>query len=869
MSSRPTAGPFPIVAWFQRRTKVQRRIGAALAALVVIFLISRVVAGMVIDFWWFDTVTDAKVWTTKTAAQVLLAISVLLLGGAAVVGSAWIALRTDPAPDNKPNRIVIAYRQRMGPAHAWLLMGLAVVVTARSAYAAMGRWRHWLLFLSGPGLDTSVPDVGWSLSYHLYRLPFLEMASNWARLTVLYGLGFAIVAYIGNGALKIPRGGRRSAPRAISHIAILAAIFALLQAFDYIFIRWPNNATARFGAFNGAGFTQVRFIIPSLWILALVAIVVAILTLWGVRSREWKPALIAFGLWGVLEILLIVAVPAFVNRFVVAPAEADRQLPYIANNLEATRAAYSLDSVTEVTRTVADGLVEPPAADLEPVLDSVPVFAEASLITPLQVLKGTTGTRITDVDLDRYTIDGQQDPILVAARNSNRTDLPEKGWVQEHLVYTHGDGVVAVPADSTSSDGRPDVDRFTGFLDGVRPELYFGENLRGWYVIVGTQRREVGDVEFAGESAIGLGSLWRRLALSLTVGEPEPLLSAELGPNARLLYRRDVLERLEYLAPFLSFDNDPYPVIADGRITWVVDGYTTSSAYPYSQFARNVGVADADLPPGVFNYFHASIKATVDGYDGSVHLYRTEIGGDDDPILDAWNAIFPGLIEPIAEMPDTIRSHLLYPKQMLSIQTTVLGRYHVSDPETLFNGSDRWAISVGTGNGVTRGEQNSTPGPSPSVSLFMPSTEPLGGHWVAIRPYGPGSASNPTSTRDVLAALAIADHDNPGELVLVRIEAESGRPASSPVVAQAAIDTDDDLAALFTLLNANGSTVQFGPMTPIPLEESLIWARSIIVNGVGENTAPSLYGVAAVSYGLVGQADTTADAVTAAIDSSG
>lgn len=869
MSSRPSAGPFPIVAWLQRRNKTQRRIGAALAALFVIVVISRVIAGVAIDFWWFDTITDTNIWATKTTAQVLLALLVLVVGGSVVVGSTWIAFRTQPAPGNKPNRMVIAYRQRMGPAHAWLLFGAALLLSARSAYAAMGRWRGWLLFWHGPALHTAVPDVGWDLSYHLYRLPFLETTSNWARLTILYGLVFAIITYIGNGALKIARGGRRSAPRAITHIAILAASFALVQGLDYLFVRWPNNGTARFGAFNGAGYTQLRFIIPSLWILAAVALMTAGLTVWGLRSRKWRPTLIAFVVWGVLQVLLILIVPKMVNRLVVQPAEADRQLQYIANNLDATRTAYSLGSVAEVTRTVADGLLEPPGADLQPVLDSVPVFSESSLISPLQVLKGTTGTRITDVDLDRYSIDGDRKPVLVAARNSNRVDLPEKGWVQEHLVYTHGDGVVAVPADSTSSDGRPDVDRYTDLLEGVRAELYFGENLGGWYVIVGTDRREVGDATFTGESAIDLGSVWRRLALSLAVGEPEPILSSELGPDSRLLYRRDVQERLGYLAPFLSFDNDPYPVVVDDRVIWVVDGYTTSSTYPYSQFARTLGVSDANLPSGSVNYMHASIKATVDGYDGTVHLYRTEIGGDDDPILDAWDAIFPGLIEPIADMPDAVRAHLLYPKEMLNVQTVVLGRYHVSDPETLFNGSDRWAVSMGTGTGVTRSEQESGPGPSPSVSLFMPITEPLGGHWVAIRPYGPGSASNPTSTRDDLAAVAIADHDNPGELVLVRIKPESGRPVSSPIVAQAAIDTDDDLAALFTLLNANGSTVQFGPMTPIPLAESLVWARSIIVNGVGENTAPSLYGVAAVSYGLVGEADTTAAAITAAVEGNG
>jgi uncharacterized membrane protein (UPF0182 family) len=305
-------------------------------------------------------------------------------------------------------------------------------------------------------------------------------------------------------------------------------------------------------------------------------------------------------------------------------------------------------------------------------------------------------------------------------------------------------------------------------------------------------------------------------------------------------------------------------------VTWVIDGYTTSNSYPYSQYARNAGLpSSSDLSGRALNYVHASVKATVDAYDGTVHLYRTEIGGANDPILDAWSKVYPGLVEPIANMPDSIRAHLLYPQDLLTVQTALLGRYHVSDPETLFNGTDSWAVSASPGDGVARGgsSQNAagpTVVPSPAVSLFMPQSDPLAGHWVAIRPYGPGSSTNPTSTRDELAGMAIADHDNPEVLRLVRFQVGPGRLISSPLVAQSAVDTDRDLAALFTLLNANGSAVQFGPMTPIPLEGALVWARSIIVTGTAGTTTPRLYGVAAVSNGLVGEAQTVSAALAKA-----
>ncbi len=240
-----------------------------------------------------------------------------------------------------------------------------------------------------------------------------------------------------------------------------------------------------------------------------------------------------------------------------------------------------------------------------------------------------------------------------------------------------------------------------------------------------------------------------------------------------------------------------------------------------------------------FNYVHGSVKATIDAYDGTVHLYRTEVGGADDPILEAWEQIFPGLIEPIANMPADLSEHLLYPPDLLTVQTSLLGRYHVSDAETLFNGSDRWSITPAPGEGVAK----DSPGLSQAVSLFLPTAGEMQGHWVAIRPYGPGASTNPTANRDFLSAIAIADHDDPERLVLLRLEPRLGRQVSSPLVAQSAIDTDPELARTFTLLNANGSAVQFGPMTPLPLDGAMVWARPIIVTGTARHhRSPTIRG---------------------------
>lgn len=829
--------------------------------LAALIWLTRFAAATLLDRWWFDSVTSAPVWSTRLIAQIELAVAAAVITGLVLGTSVYLGLRVGPAPDNGPNRLVVRYRQRMGPAHRWLLIGAALLITLQVIPTAMSRWQAWLLFLHGPTLGQTAPEIGWDLGFHLFRLPFLAIFGDWLRRLLVTAGFFAVAGHLANGALRLPGRGRRSARKALAHLGALAAAYAFVQAFYYLFVQRPGLATNRSGPFDGPGFTELRVISPVLVILAITALVAAVAAAYGVWRGKWRPTLIAFGAWAVVYGLGLGLVPSIVQQVIVKPAEAERELPFIAHNLDATRAAYRLDAVEQVSQPYRDGLDAPLPGD-NPWLARVPVFDSRQLIKPLQVLEGTTATRIRDVDLDRYRIDGVMRPVLIATRNASREDLPEKGWVQLHLVYTHGNGVVAVPADSVAADGRPDVDALAASFAPDRSEIYFGEGLANWYAIVGTKRMEQGGAKFDANTGIPLPGTWSRLVTAIGLGEIEPLTTTELTTSSQLLFRRDLQERLRTLAPFLTFDSEAYPVVSGDRITWVVDGYTTSATYPYSQFARNTKLLKSSTLGGVrFNYLHGAVKATIDAYDGTVRLYRTEIGGTNDPVLAAWESIFPGLIEPIANMPADLRAHLLYPPDLLTVQTSLLGRYHVSDPEILFNGSDRWSISVAPGTGVAK----ESAGVSRAVSLFLPTSGDEQGHWVAIRPYGPGASTNPAANRDTLAAFAIADHDNPERMVLVRIEPRPGRQVSSPLVAQSAIDTDPDLARTFTLLNANGSAVQFGPMTPLPLDGAMVWIRPIIVTGTAGTTAPRLFGITAVSNGLVGEAGTTPAAIADAV----
>ena len=861
ISRTERARRFALVAFVERRSARQRAVIAVIVGLAALAWLFRLTARLLLDRWWFADVADTSVWSTIFWAKVQPAVGAAVVSGAVLGVCLWRAHRVVPAVPAPAIGIVARYRSRMGPAHWWALIAIAAVATLRAGAGGAAHWQQWLLFRHGGDVGVDVPEFSQDLGYFLFDLPMWAAISSWLRSIVLLAIALSLAVFVVSGALRVPGGDRRSSPAAIAQLSVLAAVWLVILGIHHLLVTRPMLAIDRHGPFDGAGYTALTIIGPGTRLLAVASVVGAAALLWAQRRGSWRVAGAALAGVGLLHLLVMVAVPAVVQRLVVTPAEAERELTSIGHNLDATRQAYALDRVVERTEVLTDGLAGVPAdADLE-ILAKNPLFTSDRLPAALQVLQGTAATRVTDVDLDRYVIDGEVRPMLVAARNPSRDDLPEQGWTQRHLVYTHGDGMVLVPADEPDADGRPAVDTATS-LAPRNDALYFAEGLTDWYAIVDTGRREQGGTEFAAEGGIALDSFWRRAVVAAAVGEIEPVVSAEIDESARLLYRRDVIERIHALAPFLTLDSDPYPVAAGDSVVWIIDAYTTSATYPYSQFAAGAGGGSLGRSP--FNAVRPSVRVTIDAAGGDVDLYRTGIG-DDDVILAAWETIFPGLVQPIDAMPDEVRAHLRYPQDLFAVQTALLGRYHVDDAETLFDGSRRWTISGAPATAVgTAGE-----GTAPPVSMFLAGDGPNAGDWVAVQVFSPGVAPAASSARDELVAYAVGDHDDPEVLELVTVEAATARQLASPRVAQSAIDADPELARLFTLLNANGSSVEFGPMTLVAVDGGLAWTRPIIVVGTTGTTTPRLYGVVAVSGGIVGQGPDTVSAIRAAVEAAG
>jgi uncharacterized membrane protein (UPF0182 family) len=843
--STRAATRLPLIQFLERRSRRQRLLGVSLLAVFVAWVALRAVARTLLDRWWLDSVTDAPIWTRRTAAQLELGFGAAFLVLLTIGSTVWIVLRVTDLTTDPPHRMWQRYRERIGPAHRWGLIALTLYLTWQIGRSAAGRWQTWLLFRHGKDLDVEVPRLGGDLGFYLFRLPFLAAVASFLLQILLVALGIAVLGHAASGALRWPRGEQRSAPAAVIHVSVLTATVMAVLAARHVVIGRATVATNRIGAFDGPGFTEIFITRPALVVAASSALALGVAAVQAGRTRRLRGLVVVAVIAGLVHLGGLVVAPRIAETYVVAPAEAERQLWSIDNNLRATRTAYGLDAIAMNARPLADGITGPGRVPVFGDARGIPLFNTSSLTTSLQVLAGTTGTRIRNVDIAEYELEGTRRPVYTATRPTSLVDLPERGWVQQHLVYTHGDGVVALAADVVDDDGRPDVTSAPELDDAAHSPLYYGEGLENWYAITGTRRTEAGGNSYAG-SGVDLGSAIRRMTFALAVGETPPLFSSELTDESLLLYRRGIAERVTAVAPFLKLDRDPYVVLDGGRVTWVVDAYTTASTYPYAQFAPS------DAPPAFIgaNYVQASVVITIDALDGTMHLYRTD-DRTSDPIIAAWADVFPSLFEPIDQLPQGVADHLRYPEDFFALQTTLLGRYHVTDAELLFSGTDRWTISPAAAVAVG----GDSPGAAPPVDLFA-----TGDQFQTVRTFGPGAAGNPAATRDELVAMAIADHsvDRAFEVVV-----PDGDRVVSPQVAQSAIDADPDLAQQITLLNANGSHVEFGPITPILIGDGIVWARPIVVIGTSAASAPRLYGVAVVSDGVVTIGATLGEALAA------
>ncbi|WP_419842749.1 UPF0182 family protein [Candidatus Poriferisodalis sp.] len=873
---RPPTGPpsgGPQNAGGARRTPRRPRgltrfrliVGIVIAAGIVLLLSFRGLAGFWTDFLWFDSLGYASVWWKVLWAKIGLG----LLFTAIFFVLAWVnlfiaerlaarAASAEPLED-----VASRWRQLSRRSRALIRLGVALILAFMVGSGVSGQWESWLFFINATDFGLADPQFGRDVGFYVFRLPFINFLVGWAFAAVLVTFIFTAIWHYLNGAIRAqPRTGPRVLPYVKAHLSLLLGLLALIKAVGYYYDQFELTLSTR-GFVDGATFTDVNAQLPVLRLLIVISLFSFLLLIVNIWRRGFTYPVIAVALWMVIAGLAGAAYPAIVQRFQVEPAESTREAPYIERNIEMTRIALGLDDVSPREFNYEPELT---AADIENNFDTV---RNVRLLDPAimqDTFQQTQGIKsfydFRDIDVDRYEIDGKVTQIVLAARELRPTELPTDTWETEHVAYTHGYGVAAAPANGVDANGRPAY--VLGDIPGVaapgaeeleleEPGLYVGEDLGG-YAIVGARRDEVDfqddddrteTTRYDGADGVGIGGLFRRLAFAVRFAEPNLLVSGEIQGESRILFNRDITKRVELLAPFLSYDNDPYPVVIDGKVKWVLDAYTTTTQFPYAQrTSSRAATVDSDLRQP-HNYVRNSVKAVVDAHDGTVTFYVVD---DDDPIVQSYAKQFPALFAS-SPPPDELREHFRYPEDLFRVQTEAWGRYRLSDPSEFYDAAGAWAVAQDPGDSIgqttvdvvrdeTTGQVISTAEAriAPQYLLFrLPGDDSPS--FVSFRPFVPFSEDD---SRKNLEGFMVV-HNDPDRYGQIEVfEIRSDQPIDGPALFNSNIQTEEEISERLTLLNQNGSVVRPGNLLLIPVENSLLYVRPLFIAATGATAVPEL-----------------------------
>ncbi|PBC77908.1 hypothetical protein BX265_2666 [Streptomyces sp. TLI_235] len=870
MPDRPEPGFRARVGPPSRRTRVLLLTAGVLA---VLFLLFALVSGFWTDWLWFKSVDYTTVFTTQLRTKAgLFAVFGLLM--AVVVGfNVWLAHRLRPplAAMSVEQQSLDRYRAGVAPFKKWLLLAVALLVGLVAGAAASGQWRTWLLWTNRTPFGVKDPQFHRDVAFYAFDLPWYEFLLGFAFSAVIVSLMASVLVHYLYGGLRLQGPGRRASRGAQGHLAVLLGVFVLLKAVAYWLDRY--GLAVKSGAYKGVdGWTGLRYVdanafLPAKTILFFVAVICALLFFLTPIRRTWAPALIGFGLMALSAVLIGGVYPAIVQQFQVKPNEQAKETPYIQKNIDATRTAYGIAGAETQQYDPKEGAKQgAPAPDPQTIADIrlldpnvvAPTFQQNEALRKYYAFPRT-------LDVDRY---GNQDTVL-GVRELDLSGVQQRNWINDHFKYTHGYGVVAAKGNQVDGNGNPVYTQSGLPTDGTfgdyRQRVYYGEKTRT-YSIVGGSNQEIdytsesgADQNFTydGGSGVSLDSPLTRAAYALKFAEPQILYSGAITDGARVIYDRTPKERVEKVAPWLSIDADPYPVVQDGKLVWVLDGYTTSDGYPFSS-KTTLGESTKDsltdqrgrtlTAVNTVNYIRNSVKATVDAYTGEVTLYQWD---ENDPVLKTWMKAFPGTVKARSAIPAALVPHLRYPQDLFKVQRDLLGQYHMTDADSFFNGTDIWQVPVD---------------PTTNTGEVQPP------YYLTLKMPGASSASFSLSSsfvpsgRDNLAAfMAVTADPGPdyGKIRVLKIPGGSG--ALGPKLTQAKFNSEKAVANQLTLLKTGSdSDIEYGNLLTLPVGGGLLNIEPVYLLGRGAK-APVMQKVLAVYGDKVALEDNLAKALAAVL----
>src|SRR3989339_1379543 len=809
----------------------------------VIFILFSGIVGFVTDWWWFSEVGHTQIFIKSLVAKIALFSAAGVFVAVFLLASFFLALRskiswTAVLPAALTGQQVVNVEARTVKK---VVIVLSAVIAFFFGLVAAGNWQEVLKFISGAPFGTVDPIFSKDIGFYLFTLPVFQMGLGMIKFLVLLSLVGSAVIYFLRGSLhfgNLPE-QTESAARPVRspmrlrigsrlftsngariHLGILLVIFLSTIAAGVYLSRFAL-LTSQSGLVFGATYTDATVRIFMLWVSMATALVGAVLAVFWAWKGKLAPLVGAVSLYIVMGFAGAV-IPSLVQKLVVAPNELVKETPFIKYNIAATRQGFALDKIEEREISGDKPLTASDIANNNLTVKNVRLWDRKPLLSTFsQIQEIRTYYEFAEVDNDRYIIDGEIRQIMLSPRELASESLPNKNWINERLTFTHGYGVAAGPVNQVTPEGLPvlfvkDLPPKANVkeLEISRPEIYFGE-ISNDYVITKTKSREFdypkGEenvyATYEGVGGVEINSFLRRVFYAVKFQSLKLLLSNDITSESRILYYRTIAERVAKVAPFLTLDRDPYIVIAEGKVYWIADAYTTSDRYPYSEPVR--------LNGGNINYIRNSVKVVVDAYNGSVVFYQADAN---DPIIKTYVKIFPGTFRPISEIPESLVSHLRYPEDIFTLQTAAYTVYHMDDPQVFYNKEDQWEIPSVPSEGAEPGSEVIPLMTPRHMIMKLPGEKSE--EYILMLPFTPRAKDN-------LSAWMVVRNDgtNYGKLFVYRFPKQKLIFGPKQVIGR--INQDAEISRQISLWDQRGSQVIQGPLLVIPIEESLIYVRPL------------------------------------------
>jgi len=858
--------------------RVSRRGKIVIGVLASLFILLSVLGSLVrvyTNWLWFGEVGYRGVFSTILWTRVVLFLAVGLVLAVIIGSNVFLAYRMRPPfrPISQEQENLERYRVALEPRKRLIFGALVALIFIASGMSAQSNWKIWQLWRNGVSFGVKDPQFRRDISFFAWDYPAYRLLLGLAFNAVIFSLLLSLAVHYLFGAFRIATPGPKLTISARRHVTLLVFFFIVLKACAYWLDRYGLVFSGR-GKVTGASYTDVNASLPAKMILFWVAVLIALAVLASLWLKSAQIPIISFVVLLVLSIGINGIYPAIVQQITVKPNASDKEAPYITRNIQATRQAYGIVTDTDGGKVTYQDYKVTTKPDNAALTAADPTVANLRILDPnvvgptfskFQQLRNQYGFA-NKLDIDRYAVDGQTLDYVVGVRELDQSKLTgnQTNWINSHTFYTHGYGFAAAAASSDVTNTK----QFTegdippkGPLDLSTPQVYYGELLPNYSIVgaSGSPREYDGaDVKttYAGSGGVSLSNLFNRLAFGVKYRETNFLLNdAASAKGAKIMFDRNPRQRVEKVAPFLTVDGDPYAAVIDGRVQWIVDGYTTIANYPYSERQsladlttdsltatnRTASQANSDI-----NYIRNSVKATVDAYSGKVTLYQW----DDDPVLRSWMKVFPNLIQPKSSMPGSVLAHVRYPQDLFEVQRKQLEQYHVDDARQFYNVADKWTVpndpyldsaTVAQPPYYVLANEPASQGAHPQFQLTTPM-----------------KVNNSTN---LAAYITVNSDPGPDYGKMTVLKVPNSTVIQGPEQIANTFNSNATISQNITLLNSGGSQVIHGNLLTLPIGNSFLYAEPLYVQASGSTGYPILQRVL-VAYGdKIGYGANLADAL--------